>query len=232
MSVRPVRGRRANLPRILGAALLAAACSDSVGPERAGPGAPRFDVAASGGTAPSGSLGESGNSFVAAFTTNPHHGDAVVATFFWLGSSNIITTVTDQLANGTPVNNTYRLVEYVQSGGVSMATYVATNVQNYPDPNPDQGTRLMVRATLSTSVSDGGVMASAYSGVTGVSANAGRALDVAKRRQTATNAAKGRARSDGMGEGRRTGPPQRARMRPGAKEPNAAESDGAASESP
>src|SRR5258705_10996661 len=120
MSVRPVRGRRANLPRILGAALLAAACSDSVGPARGGPGAPRFDVAASGGTPPGGSLGESGNSFVAAFPTNPHHGDAVGATFFLLGSNHIITTLTDQLANGTAVNNTYRVVADVRSGGVSL----------------------------------------------------------------------------------------------------------------
>ncbi|HEY3219295.1 MAG TPA: hypothetical protein VGJ80_01065, partial [Gemmatimonadales bacterium] len=166
-----MRGRPANLPRILGAALLAAACSDSVGPERSGPGAPRFDVAVSGGTTPSGSLGQSGNSLVTAFTTNPHHGDAVVVTFLWLGSSNIIMTVTDQLANGTPVNNTYRFVEYVQAGGLSMATYVATNVQNFPSPNPDQSTRLVVRATLSASVSDGGAMVSAYSGVS-VSADA------------------------------------------------------------
>src|SRR5439155_4659292 len=165
---------RAGLPRIVAASLLAAACSDIVSPspQRPAIGAPAFDVATSSGTAPNGALGESGSTLLSAFTTNPHHGDAVVATFFWLGSSNIITTVTDQLVNGTPVNNTYRLVEYVQSGGVSMATYVATNVQNYPDPNPDQGTRLMVRATLSASVSDGGVMASAYSGVTGVSADA------------------------------------------------------------
>src|SRR5439155_2565651 len=106
------------------------------------------------------------------FGTNPHHGDAVVATFFWLGSSNIITSVTDQLANGTPVGNTYTLVQYVQAGGISMATYVATNVQNFPDPNPDFNTRLLVRATLSSSVADGGAMISAWSGVAATFAEA------------------------------------------------------------
>src|SRR5207247_6398545 len=159
------------LGRMVAGALRAAACSDSVAPERRGPGGPMFDVAASGNT-PAGSLGESGTTLLTAFTTNPHHGDAVVATFFWLGSTNIIDSVTGQLANGSPVHNTYRLVEYVQAGGVSMATYIATNVQNFPDPNPDWSTRLIVRATLSSSVSDGGVMACAYTGVTGVSAGA------------------------------------------------------------
>src|SRR6266540_6179650 len=98
---------RVGAPRVLVAALLAAACSDAVAPERRVPGVPLFDVAASGGTAATGALGESGNTLLTAFTTNPHHRDAVVATFFWLGSSNIITSVTDQLANGTPVNNAY-----------------------------------------------------------------------------------------------------------------------------
>src|SRR6266550_3823268 len=48
------------------------------------------------------------------------------------------------------------VVEYVQAGGISMATYVATNVQNFPDTN-DSNTRLLVRATLSSSVTDGGI---------------------------------------------------------------------------
>src|SRR6266550_8107995 len=152
------------LGRMAAAALLAAACSDSVAPERRGPGGPMFDVAASGNT-PAGSLGESGTTLLTAFTTNPHHGDAVVATFFWLGSTNIIDSVTDQLANGSPVRNTYRLVEYVQAGGVSMATYVATNVQNFPDPNPPNEQVLAVRANLSQPITSGGVLLSAFTGV-------------------------------------------------------------------
>jgi len=160
------------LPRILAAALLAAACSDAVAPERrGGVGAPLLDVAAS--ESGSGSLGQSGTTLTIAFSpTNPHRGDAVIVSFFWLGSTNIITAVTDHLANGAPVGNTYTLVEYVTGGGISMATYVATNVQNFPDPNPDASTRLLVQAALSSTVSDGGVMISAYAGVSAASADA------------------------------------------------------------
>src|SRR6266700_778971 len=42
--------------------------------------------------------------------TNPHRGDAVVVSFFWRGSTNIITSVIDHLANATPVGNTYTQV--------------------------------------------------------------------------------------------------------------------------
>src|SRR6267378_1846747 len=94
-----------HLPRMLAAAVFAAACSDTVAPERRVPGIPLFDVASSDRV--SGTIGQSGNVLIAGFPTNPHHGDALVATFFWLGSSNIIGSVTDLLANGTPVGNTY-----------------------------------------------------------------------------------------------------------------------------
>src|SRR5439155_8001493 len=97
------------------------------------------------------------------------------ATFFWRGSNNVITSVTDRLANGTPVGNTYTLVEYVQASGMSMATYVATNVQNFPDPISDWSDLLEVQARLSTPVTDGGVVLSAYTGVNAVSAAALRA---------------------------------------------------------
>jgi PKD repeat protein len=122
-----------------------------------------------------GTLGESGNILVKGFNpTNPHRGDAIIATFFWQGSTNIITSVTDRLTdvNQTPVGNTYALVEYVTAGGISMATYVATNVQNFPDPNSGSGQVLAVQANLSASVTDGGVMLSAWSGVQSVSAQA------------------------------------------------------------
>src|SRR5438874_7266961 len=153
------------LARLLPVALLAAACSDSLAPDKPSHGLPAFDVGAGPN---SGSLGESGTVLVAKFFTNPHHGDAIIATFVWLGSSNIITSVTDRLtdANQTPVGNAYNLVEYVTSGGISMATYVATNVQNFPDPNTTDAQNLAVQANLSSSVSDGGIMLSAYSGVT------------------------------------------------------------------
>jgi hypothetical protein len=97
--------------------------------------------------------------------TNPRRGSAIVATFYWFGSTNIITSVFDHLTDGTPVGNTYNLVEYVTAGGISMATYLATNIQNFPDPNPNQEKVLVVRANLSMTITDGGLMITAYSGV-------------------------------------------------------------------
>jgi hypothetical protein len=114
-----------------------------------------------------GALGASGTAILKGFNpTNPHLGDAIVATFFWLGSTNIITAVTDHLTDQTPVGNTYTLVDYVTSGGVSMATYVATNVQNFPDPNLTPEKVLVVQADLASPITDGGVTLSAYRGVT------------------------------------------------------------------
>src|SRR2546430_5618199 len=51
-----------------------------------------------------------------------------------------------------------------------MATYVATNVQNFPDPNPDPTIVLGVQAQLSQAAPDGGVMLSSWRGVDAVSA--------------------------------------------------------------
>ncbi len=107
--------------------------------------------------------------------TNPHRGDAIVATFFWRGSENTIVKVFDHLsdamdADATPVGNTYTLVEYVTAGGFSMATYVATNVQNFPDPNPNDATILNVDAVFSSPVTDAGCLLSAWSGVNAVAA--------------------------------------------------------------
>jgi len=128
-----------------------------------------FDVAATGDQ--SGGLNQSGTVIGARFAPNPHRGDAIIATFFWLGSSTI-DSVTDFLtdANSTPVHNTYRLVESASAGGISMATYVALNVQNFPDPSdPPTSVGLAVRANLHTAVTDGGVLLSAWSGVQGIS---------------------------------------------------------------
>src|SRR3989442_13086549 len=173
-----ITSRRATvLPRVVAAALLAAACSDAVGPERRAPRAPQFAAASSGivldqsngmlNTVPSGTT-----RIIKGFNpTNPHLGDAIIATFLWLGSTNIIDSVTDHLtgAQFTPVGTKYPLVDYVTAGGVSMATYVATNVQGYPYPNdPNSGVVLAVRANLSQSVTEGGVILAAYSGVDGV----------------------------------------------------------------
>ena len=165
------------LAGLLAATLLPVGCSDAVSPERRGPTAPLFAFSASGITLDqqNGALNQSGTQIIKGFNpTNPHLGDAIVATFYWLGSTNIIDSVTDVLTTTpfTPVGNTYTLVEYVTAGGISMATYVATNVQNFPDPNPPNELVLAVRANLSLPVLDGGVKISAWIGVEDVFAQA------------------------------------------------------------
>ena len=166
---------------IAATAFLIAACSESVGPRQpAAPGA--ADVAAAGAGIVldkfTGVMGETGIEIGQGFNpTNPHRGDAIVATFFWRGSTNSITKVFDHLSDGdngaaTVVGNTYTLVEYVTAGGYSMATYVATNVQNFPDPNPDDATVLNVDAVFSSPVTDAGCLLSAWSGVNAVAAQA------------------------------------------------------------
>src|SRR2546423_2127557 len=153
---------------------MVAACTDAVAPPARR--LPSFSYSPNGTAVNqfNASLGESGTILIKGFNpTNPHHGDAIVATFYWLGSTNIITSVTDVLTDAqfTPVGNQYNLVEYVTAGGYSMATYVATNVQNFPDPNdPSDGVVLAVRASLSQPLSEGGIMISRYTGVSAVSA--------------------------------------------------------------
>src|SRR2546427_820399 len=134
----------ASLPRLWAAALLAAGCSDAFSPARRAPDAPRFATQAPGTgivlDQMNGTLHESGTMLIKGFNpTNPHNGDAIVVTFSWLGSTNTIDSVTDVLTTTpfTPVGNKYTLVSYVTAGGISMATYVATNVQNFPDAYSD-----------------------------------------------------------------------------------------------
>src|SRR3989441_6788237 len=165
----------------LAALLLVAACTDAVGPARHAPDAPRFATQAPGTTGivldqMNGTLRESGTMLIKGFNpTNPHNGDAIVVTFSWLGSTNTIDSVTDVLTTTpyTPVGNKYTLVSYVTAGGISMATYVATNVQNFPDAYSDPaGTYILaVRANFSAPVS-GGILMSAWSGVNTVAAQA------------------------------------------------------------
>jgi hypothetical protein len=160
----------AALPALVLSTLVATSCSESISPAPGFLGTPMFSAVLD---QKNGTFGESGTHLVKGFNDiNPHRGDAIIATFFWLGSTNVITSVTDHLSSGTPVGNTYNLVEYVTAGGISMATYVATNVQNFPDPNTTSADVLVVDATLSTSVTDGGVLLAAYSGVTPVYAQA------------------------------------------------------------
>ncbi len=170
---------RVGIAGMLGAALLAAGCSDAAGPDRIGLGAPLFAVAQVDAAIDQqgGSLGERGFQFRKGFdVANPHLGSAVVATFFWYGSGHI-TSVSDNLSNGIPVGNTYRLVDSVRAGNISMATYVALDVQNFPplyhDENCNDGgcydSILVVRGTFSDSVA-GGIMISAFMGVDSVAA--------------------------------------------------------------
>ncbi|HEV2672814.1 MAG TPA: post-COAP-1 domain-containing protein [Gemmatimonadales bacterium] len=119
-----------------------------------------------------GSLAESGMELVKGFNpTNPQVGDAIIATFFWVGTTNIIDSVTDFITTSprTPVGNKYHLVDFVTAGGLSMATYVATNVQGFEGGlfNPDGDKILGVRAALHVPVVDGGILISAWTGVAG-----------------------------------------------------------------
>ncbi len=173
------RTTAAGLPGLLAAALLAAGCRDTLSPERRGLGAPAFDAVGQGIVLDqlNGKVSDNGTEVWQNFQpTNPHVGDAIIATFVWVGSTNIIDSVTDVLTTTpfTPVGNKYTLVEYVTAGGISMATYVATNVQNFPDAYSDPaGTySLAVRANFSAPVADGGVLISAWTGVNAVAAQA------------------------------------------------------------
>jgi hypothetical protein len=172
---------------LLSAVVLAAACREGVSPEgdvqnRAAPGMPAFARAAvplAPGSSPialdqlNGMLNETGTLFRKGFnTTNPHNGDAIVVTVFWLGSGpNLVQSVFDVMTMPSfpRVGNKYTLVEYVSSGGISMATYVATNVQGFPDAYnaPAQDSILAVEADFSQVVS-GGLLISAWSGVDAV----------------------------------------------------------------
>ena len=159
--------RRRYLLRGVCAALIAAACSDAVNPTVP---QPLFSYSSNGITLGpvNGSLSESGTQLAKGFDPrNPHHGDAVIAMVFWLGSTNIVDSLVDFVAStpNTRVGNPYHLIEYVTAGGYSMATYVATNIQNFPDTSSVSGQILAVRAYLSQSVSDGGIAISAWSGV-------------------------------------------------------------------
>lgn len=104
------------------------------------------------------------------FDANPQPGDAIVATFVWRGTTNTITEVTDHLEDGTPVGNSYTLADYTTANGWSVATYVATNVGNYPYPSPNPNKNLAVHAIFSDVITDGGEMITAYRGVSPVAA--------------------------------------------------------------
>ncbi len=150
---------RAKIVGVSGLLAVALGCSDSAGPENRSLGGPRFDVSAG---SVNGTLGETTLLIKGFDGGNPRQGDAIIATFVWLGSSDVINSVTDVKTTNpyTPIGNTFNRVEYVTAGGISMATYVATNVQAVTD-----GYVHAVQANLSQPVTDGGVVISAWSGV-------------------------------------------------------------------
>src|SRR5207245_11175643 len=101
---------------------------------------------------------------------------AFIARVFWFCSPHgggTSASVTDRLADGTSVGNAYTPVAFVTLGDVAMATYVATNVQNFPEGSFPTGEKiLVVQATLSQPVSDGGILISAWTGAAGVATQA------------------------------------------------------------
>ena len=167
---------------------LAAACREPVSsgeplPARSIPAFAKAAVPLAPGSSPisldqyNGFLNETGSLFRKGFnSTNPHNGDAIVATIFWLGTGpNLVDSVVDvmTIAGFPRVGNKYRLVDFVSSGGISMATYVATNAQGFPDAynSPAQDSILAVQADFSQVVS-GGILISAWSGVDAVTSQA------------------------------------------------------------
>jgi len=169
------------LPVLLGLTFLAAACGDPVHPDQRGglqaalvpANGVATNITYDGGEAASHietGWPAGGTHVGKQFDASPHLGDAIVATFTWRGSSNTITTVSDHLEDGTPVGNTYTLVEYVTADGWSSATYIATNVRNFPDPAPSPDKILAVHAIFSDVISNASEMISSYRGVSPVTA--------------------------------------------------------------
>jgi len=161
---------------VLVAALGTAACNDAVSPTphvlsaavTAAPAANPITLDGFAGLANDAIPWGQGQTHLGlAFNPNPHTGDAIVATFYWRGTTNTIIHVTDHFCdvNSTPIGNTYTLVDYATQGGYSMATYVATNVQGFIDADTVEDQRICVHAILSDSVTEGGMMLSAYRGV-------------------------------------------------------------------
>jgi hypothetical protein len=184
----------AGVPVLVGAALFSIHCTDAAGPDRPVSRPLAATTAAGGGGIQldqwNGTFNENSLNPPTCFgtnpcivkgfnTQNPHVGDAIVATFFWVGTpggvtGNIITSVTDVLTTSpfTPVGNKYDLVEFVSNGSISMATYVATNVQGFPDAGTAPSQILAVKADFMVPIADGGVLLSAWIGVAGISTQA------------------------------------------------------------
>src|SRR5437867_2687697 len=165
---------KSGLPRIIGAALIAAACNDTVSPPGGhSPGGPLFSFSPNGITfrTDNGAMNYTGRLIRKGFdhrdangqVIHPLPGDAVVATFYWIGAPNIIDSVSDVYTDAqfTPIGNSYHLVDYVQTRGINMATYVATNVHF----DTTSGYVFAVQATFRDTISIGGVKMVDWTGV-------------------------------------------------------------------
>src|SRR6266850_4848963 len=100
----------AKIVGVSGLLAVALGCSESVGPQNPSLGGLRFDVAAG---SVNGTLGQSGTLLIKGFDgANPRQGDAIIATFVWLGSTDIIDSVTDVETTTpfTPIGNKYNRV--------------------------------------------------------------------------------------------------------------------------
>jgi hypothetical protein len=169
------------LAAFVGAAVLVAGCSrDASAPTGPARSVPHLSAATLAPVAPGtgitfdrqvGTLNEHDTTVLAKGFNggDPQLGDAVVATIFWSGTNTLL-SVSDFKTDvpRTPVGNTFRLVEFVSSGGISMATYVATNIQGFI-PNQDPAVVYAVQATFTQPVADGGLLLTAYKGVDAVS---------------------------------------------------------------
>src|SRR5712671_5861314 len=156
---------------LLATAVLTVACTDNLGPLR--PEGRHVQNQAAAATTIAfdqqvGVMGERDTTVLAKGFNggDPQTGDAVVATIFWSGTNTLL-SVTDfhTDVNRTPLNNTYHQVgPIVTAGNISMATFVATNIQGFV-PNQDPSVVYAVQATFSQKVSDGGMLLTAFSGV-------------------------------------------------------------------
>ncbi|HXI33126.1 MAG TPA: PKD domain-containing protein [Gemmatimonadales bacterium] len=153
------------------AVVLTAACSDQLGPlgsDSRVKGPTGFAATAGPITFDRqvGTLGEDTSVLAKGFNGgDPQTGDAVIATIFWSGTGTL-QSVTDfhTDVNRTPLNNTYTQVgPVVTAGGISMATFVATNIQGFV-PNQDPSVVYAVQASFSQRV-HGGLLLTAFSGV-------------------------------------------------------------------
>src|SRR5687768_5163333 len=108
--------------------LVAASCTETAAPGIGQGNGPLFSYSQNGITLNQciGTQAQSGTLLIKGFNTDgicstgsPKHGDAVIATFYWVGSTNIIDSVADVMTDSPYSHiegNTFHLVKYVTAG--------------------------------------------------------------------------------------------------------------------